>query len=112
MTAHTAFGRNAGLTEESVDALITIDSEVLDAREVTALVWVRSFLQSPEGVPVEVEERFRAAFTEDEQVYVKAAMKGMFCTNLLVNTARHLSVRLTGRGVELNCCPLPGPSDG
>jgi len=111
MTAHTAFGRNAGLTDESVDALVTIDSEVLDVKEVTALVWVRSLLTSPDGVPPQVDERFRALFTEEEQVYVKAAMKGMFCTNLLVNTARHWTARLAGNDLSNASCPL-APASG
>jgi len=58
-----------------------------------------------------VEERFRTVLTEDEQVYVQASMKGMFCTNLLVNTARHLSARLTGDDLSTTSCPYTPLSD-
>jgi hypothetical protein len=49
---------------------------------------VRSLLTEPSGVPAEVEERFFALCEPAEREYVLASMKGMFCTNLLVNTWR------------------------
>ncbi|HEY5503262.1 MAG TPA: hypothetical protein VIJ97_08120 [Candidatus Anoxymicrobiaceae bacterium] len=39
-------------------------------------------------MPAEVEERFFALCAPAESEYVLASMKGMFCTNLLVNTWR------------------------
>ena len=60
-------------------------------------MWVRSFLTCPDGVPVEIEEEFRAAFSPDEQTDIMACMKGMFCVNLWVNTSRHLLASLSGR---------------
>lgn len=49
---------------------------------------MRSLLTDPEGAPAEVEERFFALCQPREREYVLASMKGMFCTNLLVNTWR------------------------
>ena len=51
-------------------------------------MYVRALLTEPDGVPVEVEERLVALYEPDERDCVMAAMKGMFCTNLLVNTWR------------------------
>ncbi|MFH1149559.1 MAG: hypothetical protein V1748_03700 [Actinomycetota bacterium] len=88
--AHSAFGRNAGLSNEQVKDLARLDPERFDGREHIALIWVRHLLTSPEGVPLEVEEEFAAAFTPRERRHIQASMKGMFCTNLTVNTYRHL----------------------
>lgn len=86
-----------------------LDRARLEAREHAALSWVRSFLTCPDGVPCEVEEGFREACAAYEQVGVMAAMKGMFCVNLSVNTVRHVLVRLgmapAARGES---CPLDG----
>ena len=53
-------------------------------------MYVRALLTEPGGVPIEVEETFCALYSPDEREYVVASMKGMFCTNLLVNTWRGL----------------------
>jgi len=58
-------------------------------------------LTEPSGVPVEVEETFFALCEPDEREYVLASMKGMFCTNLLVNTWRGMLPGGDGS------CPIP-----
>ena len=84
--AHSAFGRNAGLTQEQVRNLRRLDLEKFEHREYIALNWVRHFLTCPDGVPVDVEEEFITTFTPGEQLYIKTSMKGMFFFNLLFST--------------------------
>lgn len=87
--------------------LASLDSSRFDRRELAALVWVRSFLTCPGGVPVEVEDEFRAVFTPEEREHIRAAMKGMFCVNLAVNTYRDLLARLPGgQATEAAACRL------
>ncbi len=89
--------------------LASLDSARFDRRELAALVWVRSFLTCPGGVPVEVEDEFRAILTPEEREHVRAAMKGMFCVNLAVNTHRNLLARfLDSQATEAATCRL-GP---
>lgn len=101
--AHSAFGRNAGLSRDQVRDLARLDPDKFDSREYVALNWVRHLLTSPEGVPVEVEEEFTATFTPRERRHIQASMKGMFCTNLSVNTYRFL---LKGRGASPEDAPV------
>jgi len=68
--------------------LFELDPESFDEKTHCALVYVRSLLTDPDGVPADVEERFYALCEPREREYVLAAMKGMLCTNLLVNTWR------------------------
>jgi len=86
MAAHSAFGRNAGLTGQQIRNLRRLDLEEFERREYTALNWVRCFLTCPDGVPIGVEEDFAATFTSREQLYIKTSMKGMFFFNLLFST--------------------------
>ena len=89
--------------------LASLDLSRFDRRELAALVWVRSFLTCPGGVPVEVEDEFRAVFTPGEREHIRAAMKGMFCVNLAVNTHRNLLARFPGgRATKTATCRL-GP---
>ena len=89
--------------------LASLDSSRFDRRELAALVWVRSFLTCPGGVPVEVEDEFRAVFTPEEREHIRAAMKGMFCVNLAVNTYRNMLARsLRRQANEVATCRL-GP---
>lgn len=85
MRAHSAFGRNAGLSLEEIRRLRKLELDEFEDREYVALKWVRDFLTRPDGVPEDVEERFASAFAPSEQLYVKTAMKCMFCINLLMN---------------------------
>jgi hypothetical protein len=73
---------------------VGLDPSRFDRRQLAALTWTRAFLTSREGVPPEVAEEFEAVFSPRERVYVAAAMKGMFCTNLAVNTQRHVLSKL------------------
>jgi len=79
-----------------VNDLVDLDPDIFDRREYVALRWVRSFLTTPEGVPVEIDEEFCAEFTPEERTHVIASMKGMFIFNLLVNTQRYLTAKLRG----------------
>jgi hypothetical protein len=97
MLAHTQFGRAAGLSKEQISDLAVLASDRFDERTYTALTYVRSFLTEVDGVPVEVEERFTETFEPTERVQILAAMKGMFWTNLLVNTWRWSGWKLLGR---------------
>ena len=54
-------------------------------------MYVRALLTEPDGVPIEIEERFVELYQPGERACVVASMKGMFCTNLLVNTARQVA---------------------
>jgi hypothetical protein len=47
---------------------------------------VRATLNSPEGAPPEIEERFSSTFTPKERKNIIAAMKGMYFFNLTGNT--------------------------
>jgi len=82
-----------------------LDPGDFDPRTHAALIYVRSFLIEVEGVPSEVEERFTALYSPEERQYVTAAMKGMFCVNLLVNTWRWINARITGRPLQ-EACPI------
>jgi hypothetical protein len=66
-----------------------------------------------EGVPPDVEEEFLACFSPRERTYVYAAMKGMFCTNLAVNTQmRALSGFVgTDKREQVQSCRWTPPSD-
>jgi glycine cleavage system H protein len=86
MRAHSAFGRNAGLTTEQIRALRRLDLDKFEPREYAALNWVRHFLTCRDGVPPEVEEAFAGAFTPKEVLYIKTSLKGMFCVNLFLST--------------------------
>jgi hypothetical protein len=86
-----------------------LDPASFDDRTHAALTYVRSFLTEIDGVPVEIEERFTETFTPAERAHVLAAMKGMFCTNLLVNTWQWLNWKLLRRpmgGTTPDACPL------
>ncbi len=83
--------------------LATLDPARFSPREHAALVWVRSFLTCPDGVPADVEEEFRVRVSPDEQLLVAASMKGMFCVNLSLNTGIHVLSRVTGRPVATSC---------
>jgi hypothetical protein len=85
------------LSEEQLADLVSLDSSSFDGREHAALSWVRAFLTSPDGVPQEVTREFEAVFPPRERAYVRAAMKGMFCVNLAVNTQRYVLSRLLRR---------------
>lgn len=86
MRAHSAFGRNAGLSGERIRSLRRLDFDGCERRESAALNWVRCFLTDASGVPREVEEEFVKTFAPEEQNYIKASMKGMFCVNLFLST--------------------------
>lgn len=73
---------------EQIEDLVLLGPSRFSAREHAALSWVRAFLQHPEGVPSETEEKFQSAFSEEERICVIASMKGMFCVNLASNTGR------------------------
>lgn len=81
---------------EEIRRLRKLELDGLEGREYVALNWVRDFLTRPDGVPEHVEERFASAFTPREQLYVKTAMKCMFCINLLMN-----ALERTRPGVKL-----------
>lgn len=98
------------MSKEEIDDLTVLDPEKLEPRTYAALTYVRDFLTLKDGVPIEVEERFTAEFAPDEQVHVMAAMKGMFCTNLLVNNWRWTSWKLTRKPLGTTC-ELPAPEE-
>lgn len=85
-----------------------LDPAAFDPRTHVALTYVRQLLTSREGAPPELREEFEATFSVEERRYVLASMKGMFCTNLLVNEWRWAYSKLPGRaplsGGET--CPL------
>jgi len=90
-----------------VNDLATLDRSRFEPREYAALAWVRAYLTTPEGVPVEVEEEYYAEFTPSERRYVEASMMGMYCTNLTVNTHRHILGRILRRPESPpEACPL------
>jgi hypothetical protein len=82
------------LSEEQIGDLVRLDPTRFDRRERAALLWVRSFLTSPDGVPDEIASEFESVFSPRERAHVTAAMKGMFCVNLAVNTQRHVLSKL------------------
>lgn len=73
------------MSEQEVKALGVLDREDHDPRTYAALAYVDAMLTLPAGVPVEVQDEFRGECTADERNLVLAAMKLMFCTNLVVN---------------------------
>ena len=92
------------MSQKQIEELFELEPEVFDPRTHAALTYVRAFLTEVDGVPVEIEERFTMEFSPREQAQVIAAMKGMFNTNLLVNTGRLMLGRdscSTGGSCEL-----------
>lgn len=83
--AHKRFGRAAGLSKEQVADLVRLDPGSFDTRTHAALTYVRDLLTRRQGVGAAQREAFESAFAPAEREYVLAAMKAMFCTNLLVN---------------------------
>jgi hypothetical protein len=77
--------------------LVTLERSSLDEREYAALSWARAFLTHPEGIPSDIQEEYELAFIREERAAIEAAIKGMFCTNLAVNTERYLLARIKGR---------------
>ncbi len=101
--AHRRFGRTAGLSREEVADLVRLDPRAFDTRTHAALTYVREFLTRREGVGRVSREAFESAFAPSERECVMAAMKAMFCTNLMVNVRR----ALTGRPpADDLACPL------
>lgn len=98
MGAHSAFGRNAGLTREQIRDLRRLEFGKCGPREFIALDWVHSLLTCPGGVPEEVGEAFVNTFSPEERAWIKASMKSMFCVNLLMSTLTQgrLGSRLVG----------------
>jgi hypothetical protein len=76
---------------------VRLDPSRFDRRQLAALTWTRAFLTSRDGVPQDVTGELEAVFSPRERVQIAAAMKGMFCTNLAVNTQRHVLLKLLGR---------------
>ena len=76
------------MSQEQIEELYELAPDAFDPKTHAALTYVRAFLTEVDGVPVEIEERFTAEFSPREQAQVVAAMKGIFNTNLLVNTGR------------------------
>jgi hypothetical protein len=85
---------------------MVLDPNKYEPRTHAALTYVRAFLTTEDGVPVEIEERFVSEFEPDERVHVMAAMKGMFCTNLLVNDWRWMSWKITCKPLG-SACKIP-----
>lgn len=90
--------------------MFLLERSSLEPREYAALAWVRAFLTIPPGVPADVENEFRTALTRDERLLVQSVMKGMFCTNLTVNTWRWflgtLGLRFRGENGPARACRL------
>ncbi len=79
----------AGLTKEQVADLDELDPGNFEPRELAALRWTRSLLRGDGKATAAIRAEFDNAFTPEEQVLVKAAVKGMFLVNLTSNTIRH-----------------------
>ena len=99
------------MSEEQIRDLVRLDPSRFERREYAALAWVRSFLNDPQGVPVDIQEEFELVFEPGERTNIQAAMKGMFCANLFMNTCRHLLGRLQGTPAEdrVVACPIEPP---
>ncbi len=80
----------AGLTKEQVADLDKLDPGDFEPRELAALRWARSLLRGDGKPDSAIQAQFESALTPEEQVLVKAAVKGMFIVNLTSNTIRHL----------------------
>jgi len=86
---------------------VRLDPSRFDRRERAALNWTRVFLTSRDGVPVEIAGEFESVFSPRERTQITATMKGMFCTNLAVNTQRHVLLKLLGRDPSgPTACPV------
>ncbi len=98
--AHRGFGRLAGLSEEDIRDLVTLDPARFDQREHAALCWVRETLTSREGASEESARRFEEAFDEEARRYIVAAAVSMHFFNLAGNTMDRWLRIITGRPPE------------
>ena len=95
------------MSKEQISDLVRLDPSRFDRRERAALNWTRAFLTSRDGVPGEITGEFELVFSPRERTHIVAAMKGMFCTNLAVNTQRHVLSKLLRRNPSSpTACPL------
>lgn len=88
------------MSNKQIGELVRLDPGKFDPRTHAALAYVRAFLTEPDGVPEDVKERFEAEYEPGERTQVLAAMKVMFCVNLLVNMRRWVVARMTGRPLD------------
>lgn len=71
----------------------TLDPSRFDVRRYAALAYVQAFLTCPRGVPAGTVAEFEARLGPEERELVMAAMKGMFCINLINNSFLALGPR-------------------
>lgn len=83
---HKRFGRLAGLTDEEMRELETLDSANIGSDDRIALMWVRSYLDFEGEVPESVSIELKETFDEGERRRIYAAMIGIFYANLWSNT--------------------------